>query len=360
MKSIIFAKPMLGPRERKEVNKVLRSGMIAQGKKVSEFEEKFADFHNSEFASAVNSGTSGLHLALLTLNLTKDDEVIVPGISFAATANAVVMAGGVPVFADIDSNSFNLDVEDFENKITNRTKAVIPVHLFGSMANMPLISEIAKKRGITIIEDAAQAHGSMLKGKYPGEFGDMAVFSFYATKNMTTGEGGIVLSKNLEKKQYLEQLRNQGMTGAYEYHRPGLNNRMTDIQAAMGLEQLKRLRAFNLKRAENARTYDLGLNDWFGRQQILPDSDSSFHQFTVVVPEKRDELHKRLAEKGIPTRIFYPQSLDAISHFDSEAYLPNARKFVNQCLSLPVGPHLQKGQIKHVIDEVNSFIREVK
>ena len=331
--------------------------MLAQGEKVMQFEKRFAQIHEVHHGIALNSGTSALHICLLSLNLKEGDEVIVPAISFAATANSVVMAGGVPVFADIDAETMNICVQDLERKITTRTKAVIPVHLYGSMADMPEIQRLAAKRGIFVLEDAAQAHGASLNGKSPGFFGDAAAFSFYATKNISTGEGGLILTKSLRLDSYIREVRNQGMKGTYEYVRAGLNNRMTDIQAAIGLVQLDRLEKLNEKRRSHAALYEALLPQEVQRQKILEKSVSSYHQYTILVPGgKRDLLKRRLEEAGIPTRVFYPQALNKLPHFGEASGLPNAEQFVQNCLSLPVGPHLTQKQIRLVSNKIERFL----
>lgn len=350
---------MIGISEKRAVLRVLNSGMLAQGQKVKDLERQFSKKHDVEFSSAVNSGTSGLHLALLTLGLTSGDEVLVPAISFAATANAVMLAGGRPVFVDIDLKTFNLNLQELESKINSRTKAIIPVHLFGSMVDMESLISIAKSKDLAVIEDAAQAHGARLHGKSAGSFGDFGVFSMYATKNITSGEGGIVTSKKMESKKIIDELRNQGMSDTYVYERPGLNNRMTEMQAAIGVEQLKRLDGQNRKRRTNAEDYENGLPRVLIRQRVLPGSVSSYHQFTVLAPGCRDDLADYLSSRGIQSRIFYPQPLNELPHFSSESNaLENASEFSKNCLSLPVGPHLRRRAIAKVITEVNKFFGE--
>ncbi len=250
---IPIAKPIIADDEIDEVVKVLRSGFIAQGPKVAEFEEKFAEYIGVKHAVAVSSGTTALHLALLAAGIGPNDEVITTPFTFAATGNSVLHVGAKPVFIDIDNKTYNLNPENIENVITDKTKAVMPVHLYGQPAEMDSIKQIAEDHDLIVIEDAAQAHGAVYKGKKAGSLGDMGCFSFYPTKNMTTSEGGIITTENEEMAEKARVLRSHGESERYTHVVLGYNFRMTDIAAAIGIVQLKKLDKFNEKRIENAK-----------------------------------------------------------------------------------------------------------
>ncbi len=238
------AKPIVGDEEREAVDRVLRSGMIAQGPEVAAFETEFSEhFKLGRACVAVNSGTSGLHLGLLSSGIGAGDEVIVPSFTFAATANSVALTGATPIFADIALDDFTLDPASVEASITERTKAIMPVHLYGHPAKMDQLRAIADKHGLMLFEDAAQAHGAALNGTPVGAFGEFAMFSLYPTKNMTSGEGGMVSAANDEVERNLRLYRNQGMLQQYHNEVVGLNNRMTDIHAAIGRVQLTKVGA---------------------------------------------------------------------------------------------------------------------
>ena len=250
--TIPVAKPIIGDDERAAVDRVLRSGMIAQGPEVASFEEEFSTaLLDGRQCVAVNSGTSALHLGLLAAGIGPGDEVIVPSFTFAATANSVALTGATPVFADIDAATFCLDPASVEAAVTERTKAVMPVHLYGHPADMTALGAIAERHGLAIFEDAAQAHGATFDGRPVGSFGAFGAFSLYPTKNMTSGEGGMV-SCDADIARKVRLLRNQGMEKQYENELAGLNNRMTDIHAAIGRVQLTRLPGWTEARRRNA------------------------------------------------------------------------------------------------------------
>ena len=275
------AKPIIGDEEIENVVEVLKSGMIAQGPKVAEFEQKFADWIGTKYAIAVNSGTAALHVALLSCGIGKGDEVITTPFTFIASGNAIVYTGAKPVFADIDLKTYTLNPDTIESLITENTKAILPVHLYGQSANMDRINEIAEKHGLIVIEDAAQAHGATCNGKNVGNMGDMACFSFYPTKNMTTSEGGIITTNDEDLAESAKIFRAHGASVRYHHDAIGYNFRMTDISAAIGLAQLEKIDGFNDKRIENADYLNEGLKDVEG--VITPycayDSKHVYHQY---------------------------------------------------------------------------------
>ena len=358
---IPIAKPNLGPQERKAVIEVLKSGMIAQGPKVAQLEEKFAHFIGTKYAIAVSSGTTALHLALLALGIGEGDEVIVPSFTFIATANAPLFVGAKPIFADIDEQTFNIDPIDIEKKITKKTKAIIPVHLFGRPADMKQILALAKKHKLYVIEDAAQAHGAEIKGKKIGSFSEAGCFSFYPTKNMTTSEGGMVTTNNEKLAQKIHLLREHGMPKKYHHEMLGYNFRMTDIAAAIGLEQLKKLRSFNAKRITNAKY----LNNRLGKIKgiIIPEIELStkhvFHQYTIRITKDylltREQLMQKLEKAGIGFGIFYPIPCHQQKEFKDMKYkvkLPVTEEIVKEVLSLPVHPLLIKKDLDLIIRHI--------
>ncbi|HSP55776.1 MAG TPA: DegT/DnrJ/EryC1/StrS family aminotransferase [Dehalococcoidia bacterium] len=344
-----LVRPIIGRAEITAVNRVLRSGQIAQGACVAQFEAEFAAMCGVHEAIAVNSGTAALFIALLAHGIGPGDEVITSPFTFAATANAVLMTGATPVFADIRETDFNIDPDQIPARITPRTKAIIPVHLYGHPADMTRISEIAQERGVTVIEDACQAHGAEWQGRRVGSFGT-GCFSFYPTKNITTGEGGMVTTNDPQIAQRLHRLRSHGADRAYYHTELGYNFRMTDISAAIGLAQLGRLDTFTRKRRANARYYGAHLTG-----VIIPvELDGArhvYHQYTVRVPEGRDLLQAKLAEQGIGSAVYYPVPLHHQPFYRELGYadsLPVAEAMARQVLSLPIWPGLTVSQRERV------------
>src|SRR5690606_24419684 len=277
------AKPIIGDDERAAVDAVLRSGMIAQGKEVATFEEEFAaQLVDGRRCQAVSSGTSGLHLGLLACGIGPGDEVIVPSFTFAATANSVALTGATPVFVDIEPEYFCLDPVAVEAAITERTAGIMPVHLYGHPANIPALQAIAERHGVKLFEDAAQAHGASLDGRKVGSFGDFAMFSLYPTKNMTSGEGGMVACASEEIARQVRLLRNQGMERQYANEVIGLNERMTDIHAAIGRVQLTKIGGWTQQRQANAAFLDANLSGVV-TPPVAQGAVHVYHQYTIRV-----------------------------------------------------------------------------
>lgn len=357
---ISIAQPLISDQEIEEVIKVLKSGFIAQGPRVAEFENKFADYVGTDYAVASSSGTTALHLALLSVGLGKDDEVITTPFSFAATANSILYTGAQPVFVDINPKTYNLDPNKIEDAVTDKTKAILPVHLYGQPADMDSINKIANENDLYVIEDAAQAHGAMYKGKLTGSLGDAACFSFYPTKNMTTGEGGMITTNNDELAETIRVLRSHGETERYTHTVLGYNFRMTDISAAIGLVQLKRLDEFNDSRIRNAGYLTShikkinGVTPPFVQDQIK----HVFHQYTIRVDNgKRDKLKDYLNEKGVGTGIHYPKAI-----YEQKLYQDlgikgdciQGEKAASEVLSIPVHPGLKLADL----EKITIFIEE--
>ncbi|CDG65798.1 MAG: perosamine synthetase [Methanobacterium sp.] len=343
---IPVAKPLIGEEEIAELEKVLKSGFIAQGPKVAEFEEAFANYVGVEHAVATSSGTTALHTALLALGVGKGDEVITTPFSFAATGNCALYVGARPVFVDIDPQTFNIDPEGIEDAITEKTKAILPVHLYGQPAQMDRIMEISQEHDIPVVEDAAQAHGAKFQDQMVGSIGDMACFSFYPTKNMTTSEGGIITTNNSELAEKARIIRAHGEEERYQHSVLGYNFRMTDIAAAIGLAQLKKLDEFNRKRIENAEyiTEHLKGISTIEPPYVSPNVKHVFHQYTVRVRDgKRNDLMNFLNQEGIGTGIHYPIPIYKQELYQNLGYTDHCsetEKAAAEVLSLPVHPSL--------------------
>ena len=357
-RNIPIAKPLLGEEEKEAVWQVMESGALAQGEKVAELERDFAEFVGVKHAIATSNGTTALHLALLSAGIGKGDEVITTPFSFMASATSIIFTGARPVFADIEPETFTLDPESVRRALTPQTKAIMPVHLYGQSADMEPLKEIAEEHDLLIIEDACQAHGAEYRGQKVGAIGDIAGFSFYPTKNMTTGEGGMITTNNGEFAEMARLLRNHGQTSRYEHSIIGYNFRMTNIHAAMGVVQLKRLPEFNSKRQKNAARLTEGLSGLTG---IAPPAVADygrhvFHQYTIRT-EKRDELRNFLTEKGIGTGIYYPRVLyeyPALKPFFTER-MPESERAAKEVLSLPVHPALTEEDVEYIIGAVREW-----
>ena len=350
------AKPIIGEEERAAVDAVLRSGMLAQGPEVKAFEEEFdAHFGLGRPCVAVNSGTSGLHLGLLAAGVGPGDEVIVPSFTFAATANSVALTGATPVFADIDPDSFCLSTGAVEAAITERTVGVMPVHLYGHPADMTALGELAAARGLRLFEDAAQAHGATWQGRPVGAFGTFAMFSLYPTKNMTSGEGGMVSCANEQVARMVRLYRNQGMEKLYHNEVVGFNCRMTDIHAAIGRVQLTKVAAWTAARQANAAFLSEHLRGVV-TPPVAPGATHVYHQYTVRVPQDRDGLAAALREEyAIGSGMFYPVPNHRLTPFQVAVDLPETEKAAAECLSLPVHPSLSGGDLERIVEAVNAL-----
>lgn len=353
-----IAKPIIGEEEIENVVEVLKSGMIAQGPKVMEFEEKFANWIGAKYGIATNSGTSALHVALLACGIGEGDEVITTPFTFIASGNAIVYTGATPVFADIDLDTYTIDPDSIEDLITDKTKAILPVQLYGQAADMDKIREIAEKHDLKIIEDAAQAHGAEYNGEKVGTLGDMACFSFYPTKNMTTSEGGMITTNDEELAKKAQMFRAHGARERYHHDEIGYNFRMTDIAAAIGLAQLNVIDEFNNKRISNANYLNEQLKDVEGI--VTPKSPDNYkhvyHQYTILVEKgNRDDWVEFLTNKGIGTGIHYPIPLynqPIYKKLGIEGDCPLAEKAADNVISLPVHPSLTKEDLDLVVDAV--------
>jgi dTDP-4-amino-4,6-dideoxygalactose transaminase len=294
---------------------------------------------------------------MLALGIGPGDEVIVPSFTFAATANSVALTGATPVFVDIDPDFFTMAPEAVSAAITPRTRAVMPVHLYGQTADMTRLSEIALKHGLLIIEDAAQAHLASWDGKPAGAWGDAAAFSFYPTKNMTTGEGGMITLSSHETERRSRLYRNQGMEIRYQNEVVGLNNRMTEIEAAIGIVQIKKLAKWTAKRQSNAKFLSANLDQVIA-PKIAAEASHVFHQFTVKVEgHNRDKFAAELKRRGIGCDVYYPMPVHRLPSFESKTHLPVTEQIKDVCLSLPVHPSLSKSDLRRIAETVNSVAK---
>jgi perosamine synthetase len=350
------AKPIIGDDERAAVDRVLRSGMLAQGPEVKAFEEEFSQhFGLGRACVAVNSGTSGQHLGLLSCGVGAGDEVIVPSFTFAATANSVALTGATPVFADIDADDFCLSPQAFEASITERTVGVMPVHLYGHPAKMDEITRIATDRGLQVFEDAAQAHGASLNGTPVGAFGSFAMFSLYPTKNMTSGEGGMVAVATDEIERLMRLYRNQGMERQYHNEVVGFNTRMTDIHAAIGRVQLTKVAGWTAQRQQNAAFLTANL-EGVTTPPVADGAVHVYHQYTVRVPDDRDGFAAALREEyNVGSGMFYPVPNHRLLPFQVDVDLPETELAAAQCLSLPVHPSLSQDDLERIVTAVNAL-----
>jgi perosamine synthetase len=352
------AKPIIGDEERAAVDAVLASGMLAQGAEVATFEQEFSDvLLDGRAVVAVNSGTAGQHLGLLASGVGPGDEVIVPSFTFAATANSVALTGATPVFADIEPNHFCLDPADVASRITERTVGIMPVHLYGHPADMNGFEALAAKHGLALYEDAAQAHGASLDGRKVGTFGRFAMFSLYPTKNMTSGEGGMVSTGDAGVERMLRLLRNQGMEKQYENEVVGFNARMTNIHAAIGRVQLTKVLGWTEARRRNAAFLDAEL-EGVVTPPVAAGAEHVYHQYTIRVPEDRDGFATALREQyRIGSGVYYPIPNHRLPSFGLEIDLPETERAAREVLSLPVHPSLSEGDLERVVAAVNALAK---
>jgi dTDP-4-amino-4,6-dideoxygalactose transaminase len=354
---IPISSPQFGEEELALVKEVLESGIIAQGPKVAALEQEFAKLSGTQFAVAVANGTAALHLALLANGIGPGDEVITSPFTFIASANSVLYTGARPVFVDIKEDTFNIDPALIEAAITPRTKAIMPVHLYGLMADMDAIMAIAQRHNLAVIEDAAQAHGATNQGRPAGSFGTGA-FSLYATKNMTTAEGGMVTTNDPAIAERVKLLRAHGMKVRYYHDMLGFNFRMTDMHAALGLAQIRKLPMFNERRRQNAEFFNQHL-----KRVVTPHAPEGYghvwHQYTIRVTDgDRDAAVKKLTDAGVGTGIFYPVPVYRQKVYTELGYnqsLPVTELVTQQVISLPVHPKLSSADLETIVAAVESL-----
>ncbi|MBI4039378.1 DegT/DnrJ/EryC1/StrS family aminotransferase [Candidatus Daviesbacteria bacterium] len=365
MKYIPVAEPFLGKEEEKLVLEGLRSGWISSiGKYIPQFEEEFARYCGVRYGVTCSNGTTALHLALVACDVGPGDEVIVPSMTFVATANAVVYTGAKPVLIDSEPDTWNIDPEKIKEKITRRTRAIIPVHLYGHPADMGPILSIARKYGLTVIEDAAEAHGAMYKQKMVGSLSDMACFSFFGNKIITTGEGGMLITNNKALAEKAKMLRDHGVSKKRRYYHPhlGYNYRMTNLQAALGLAQLAKIDKIIAAKRQLAQKYQQFLSPVAHKLVLHPEAKwakNVFWMYSVLVkPRKnitRDRLAKYLKRAGIDSRpFFFP--IHKLARYKVDERLPVADFLASAGLNLPSSVNLTEEQIKYISHKIIQFL----
>ena len=374
---IRIAQPFVGAEEEEAARQVLASGQLAQGPQVATFERRFAELCQVREAVAVSSGTAALHLALQAHGIGRGDEVITSAFSFAATANAILAVGATPVFVDIEADTYTLDPAQVEAAITPRTRAIMPVHLYGHPCSMAQLTAIAEARALVIIEDACQAHAAMVDGRPVGSFG-AGCFSFYATKNITTGEGGMITTNDLVIAQKARLLRNHGQQARYHHTMLAYNMRMTELQGALGVVQLQKLEYLTARRIANAAYLTERLRGVVQVPVVRPGCKHVYHQYTIRVETDRDELATHLRARNIETAVHYPLPIyrqpfyqqsptlfrivgnNGCQRSESDETLPGlpvTERAVRQVLSLPVHPALQEEELSMIAREVVAVCR---
>ncbi len=365
MRNIPIAKPLIGDEEINAVVEVLKSGMLAHGKEVEAFEEEFAEYLGAKHGIAVMNGTVALDVALKALKIGPGDEIITTPFTFIASANCILFQGAKPVFADIDPKTFNLDPNEVLEKISDKTKAIIVVHLYGQPADMKAFTEIAEDYNLYLVEDCAQAHGAEFEGKKVANFGHIAAFSFYPTKNITMGEGGMVVTNDDELAKRAKLIRSHGQTKKYLHEELGYNFRTTNIAGAIGRIQLRKLDKWNSIRIKNAEMLTKGIEKIEGLTPpyVDPRVKHVFHQYVIRVEEEfplsRDELAQKLREKGIGTGIHYPMPVHWQPLYQKLGYpkdcCPNSIDASKKVLSLPVHPAVSGEDISYILNSLEEL-----
>jgi len=361
MTFIPVAEPLIGEKEKEYVMDCLDSGWISsKGKYVEQFEKAFSKYCNCKCGVSTSNGTTALHLALTAIGIKPGDEVIVPDLTFIATANTVRHCFAEPVFVDSEPETWNIDPNKIREKITEKTRAIIPVHLYGHPVDMDPILEIAEEKNLIVIEDGAEAHGALYKNKKVGSIGDLACFSFYGNKIITTGEGGMITTSNEELAETLRELKDHGMSRQKRYWHPnvGFNYRMTNIQAAIGLAQLEKIDDFISIKRKNTKFYNSLLENTTG---IGPPPEAEwaknvYWMYTILVQDdfkiSRDELMKKLGEHGVDTRpVFYPMHKQP-PYIDELSDFKVAEKISRMGMNLPSSVTLSEEQINCIIEYI--------
>ncbi len=365
-KKIPLAKPVFSQKDADDVAKVLRSGYVRMGPYTKEFEERFAERVGAKYAYAVSNGTAALHVAYLS-TLKPGDEVIAPAFTFIATVSTVFFSNAKPVFADIDPETYLIDPEDVKEKITSRTRAIAPVHLFGNAADMDALTEIAEDHKLLLINDCAQAHGTEYGGRDLGSWEHLNCYSFYPTKTMTTGEGGIVTTNDPELYRLGTLIRNHGDDGRYHHVMLGLNYRMTDIMAVIGLNQLENLDGYLRERRYIGEKLRRGIEkiDCVSPQKITPKTNPSYSYFSVTLNLEemkctRDEFILALQAENIECGVHYPTPLTkqpVILNLMEPEKCPVSEDLSKRILSLPMHPYLTDSDIGYIVEGVEKVVR---
>jgi len=381
MRTIPFARPILGESERQAVAEVLSGNILVHGPKIKEFETAFANWVKADAAVGVSSCTSALHLCYFYLEISSEDEVIVPAMTHVATAHAVELTGAKTVFVDAEARTGNIDIEQIEDKISSKTRAISLVHYLGMPVNMHRIREIADRHNLFVVEDCALAIGTYLDGIHAGLHGDVGCFSFYPVKHMTTAEGGMIISRHPQVLQRIERQRAFGVDrthgersipGDYEVDMLGFNYRMNEIQAVIGIEQIKRLETFLAKRKRNYDILTAGLCE-ISEIDLLEschgEFQSSYYCHCMILKESvaslRADIINGLKAKGVGTSIYYPRAVPLLSYYKdkygySNGSYPVAERISSYSIALPVGPHLDEEDMFYVVKAIKDVLQEVK
>ena len=361
---IRLSKPVINKEEMANLREVLDSGLLARGRFNCDFENSFAGYIGTKFAVSVSNGTAALHAALLASGISPGDTVITTPFSFIATANAIIHCGARIVFADIDPLTFNISADEMEKVLRrrgNKIKAAVITHLYGLPCRMDRIMRLVRKYNLILIEDCAQAHGAEFKGRKAGAFGNIATFSFYGSKNMTTGEGGMITTDNKRLYQKCARLADQGRSSRFIHSEIGFNYRMSNLAAAIGLAQLKKIDLFNNKRRRNAQYLSKRLKDiaWITVPQEAKDLKHVFHQYTIQVSGGRDRLVAHLKNNSIEAGANYPLPIHRQPAYKKLGYgkcvLPGAQKAAARVVNLPVHPSLKKKDLDKIIKAVREW-----
>ena len=374
--NISFFNPWITKEDKKAVMDALDNSLLTDGPILREFENKFAKFTNAKYAIGVSNATSALFLSLKALGIGKGDEIIIPDITFVATANAVLQTGATPIFADVEKNSMNISIKSIIKNITSKTKGIIPVHFAGRVCDMKNISKIAKKNNIVVIEDCAHAIGARLNKKHVGTFGNVGCFSFYPTKNITTIEGGMIITNSKGIKDYVTSARNHGLTKTltqryskgkpwdYDMMQLGYNFRLDEIRSALGLSQLKRIKKLNMLRKNIYEYYNMKLKNLNGI--ITPESSSKgdhvFHLYIMRVEKNngisRDKLFNELLKFGIKTSVHYKplHKFSTLKKFSKNKDWMNSEKLYHEIITLPFYPNMPKKHQDYIINSITKII----
>ena len=371
-----FFQPLITNEDKKQVKASLDAPLLTDGPRLLEFERDFAKFCGSKYAIGVSNATSALHLSLICSDIGPDDEVIIPNLTFAATASSVMLTGATPVLADTENNGLNISIESVQKNLSKKTKAIIPVHFAGIPCNMKEIMKISRKNNLKIIEDCAHAIGSKIDKKHVGTFGNSGCFSFYPTKNITTIEGGMVITNSSKLAEKIRKKRNHGITRTlknrysvgkpwdYDIEEPGYNFRLDEIRSSLGKSQLKKIKLFNKNREIAFEYYNKKLQDVEGI--VIPEKKygytSSYHLYIVRIMDnfgiKRDKLFEKLFENGIQTSVHYkPLSKFKVCKKKAKKYdsLKNSEKIYQEIISLPFFTHITKNQIDLVVKTIKNI-----
>jgi dTDP-4-amino-4,6-dideoxygalactose transaminase len=360
--TVPIADPVLGEAEREAVKDVLDGGQLAAGPEVDRFESEFASFCDTAFGVATSNGTTALHTALHALGIGEDDRVVTTPFTYIATANAVSFCGATVEFVDIDPETFNVDPDALETRLREGppVDAVVAVHLYGLPADMERLTELADAYGFALVEDAAQAHGATVDGERVGSLGDVGCFSFYPTKNMTTGEGGMITTDRPDVAERAARFVDHGRSEGYEHVEVGHNFRMTSIAAAIGRTQLSRLPRFTAARRINAARLSAALEDAAVRTPVEPDGRTHvYHQYTVRTDD-REALCAALDERDVGYGVYYPEPVHQQAAYDHvDATAPHAERAAEEVLSLPVHPGLSRADVETVTEAVRDAVEVV-